>query len=114
MSPAPNRVPLLPHFADLHRHHRLRIPRRKGAHVGQDQVAGAVAAKGGPVFAADDWEGAQHVPGVVSRQAVEVEVECVEAGTQVAAFLFVPHEERALTAQVAGEWGHVVGGVGEA
>jgi len=43
-----------------------------------------------------------------------VEVEGVEAGAQVAAFFFVPDEGRAVVAEVAGEGGHVVGGVGEA
>ena len=47
-------------------------------------------------------------------EAVEVEVEGVEAGAQVAAFFFVPDEGRAVVAEVAGEGGHVVGGVGEA
>ena len=34
VSIAPGQVPpLLPHFMDLHRHIRLRIPRRQGVHV---------------------------------------------------------------------------------
>ena len=36
-------------------------------------------------------------------QAVEVEVERVEAGAQVAALLFVPDEGRAVVAEVLGE-----------
>ncbi len=47
-------------------------------------------------------------------RAVEVEVERVEAGAQVAAFLFVPDEGLAVVAEVAGEGGHVVSGIGEA
>ena len=43
-----------------------------------------------------------------------MEVEGVEAGAQVAAFLFVPDEGRAVVAEVSGEGGQVVGGVGEA
>ena len=42
-----------------------------------------------------------------------MEVEGVEAGPQVPALLFVPGERRARVAEVAGERGHVVGGVGE-
>ena len=66
------------------------------------------------VFAADDGEGAQDVGGVIAGEAVEVEVEGVEAGAEVAALLFVPAEGRAVVAEVAGERGQVVGGVGEA
>ena len=43
-----------------------------------------------------------------------MEVEGVEAGSEVAAFFFVPGEGWAVVAEVAGEGGHVVGGVGEA
>ena len=43
-----------------------------------------------------------------------MEVEGVEAGAQVAAFFLVPDEGRAVVTEVAGEGGHVVGGVGEA
>ena len=43
-----------------------------------------------------------------------MEVEGVEAGAEVAAFLFVPDEGLAVVAEVAGEGGHVVGGVREA
>ena len=42
-----------------------------------------------------------------------MEVEGVEPGPQVAAFLAVPDEGRAVVAQVPGEGNHVVGGVGE-
>ena len=73
-----------------------------------------VCSASGFVFAADDGEGVEHVFGVVPRQAVEVEVERVEAGAEVAAFLFVPDEGLAVVAEVASEGGHVVGGVGEA
>ena len=44
------------------------------------------------------WEGVEHVFGVVPRQTVEVEVERVEAGAEVAAFLFVPDEGLAVVA----------------
>ena len=43
-----------------------------------------------------------------------MEVEGVETGAQVAAFLFVPDKGRAVVAEVAGEGCHVVRGVGEA
>ena len=43
-----------------------------------------------------------------------MKVEGVEAGAQVAALFIVPDEGRAVVAEVAGEGGHVVGGVGEA
>ena len=65
-------------------------------------------------MAADDGEGVEDVGGVCAGEAVEVEVEGVEAGAQVAALFFVPDEGRAVVAEVAGEGGHVVGGVGEA
>ena len=71
-------------------------------------------AEGGFVVAADDGEGVEDVGGVCAGEAVEVEVEGVEAGAQVAALFFVPDEGRAVVAEVAGEGGHVVGGVGEA
>ena len=71
-------------------------------------------AEGGFVVAADDGEGVEDVGGVVAGEAVEVEVEGVEAGAQVAALFIVPDEGRAVVAEVAGEGGHVVGGVGEA
>ena len=71
-------------------------------------------AESGFVVAADDGEGVEDVGGVCAGEAVEVEVEGVEAGAQVAALFFVPGEGRAVVAEVAGEGGHVVGGVGEA
>ena len=71
-------------------------------------------AEGGFVVAADDGEGVEDVGGVCAGEAVEVEVEGVEAGAQVAALFFVPDEGRAVVAEVAGEGGDVVGGVGEA
>ena len=86
----------------------------EGVVVGEDHVFGAVGAEGGFVVAADDGEGVEDVGGVIAGEAVEVEVEGVEAGAQVAAFFFVPDEGRAVVAEVAGEGGHVVGGVGEA
>ena len=65
-------------------------------------------------MALDDGEGGEDVGGVVSVEAVEVEVEGVEAGSEVAAVLLVPGKGWAVVAEVAGEGGHVVGGVGEA
>ena len=86
----------------------------EGVVVGEDHIFGAVVAEGGLVVAADDGEGVEDVGGVGAGEAVEVEVEGVEAGAQVAALLVVPDEGRAVVAEVAGEGGHVVGGVGEA
>ena len=97
----------------LDRHDCLRVAGGEGVHVGEDEVAGAVAAELGLVLAADYGEGAEDVAGVVPVQAVEVEVEGVEAGPEVPALLLVPGERRARVAEVAGEGGHVVGGVGE-
>ena len=95
-------------------YHRVRNPPRLGRSCRQDQVAGAVAVEGFFVFAADYGEGVEDVAGVVAAQAVEVEVEGVEPGAQVAALLFVPDKGRAVMAEVAGEGRHVVGGVGQA
>ena len=85
----------------------------EGVHVGEDEVAGAVAAEGCLVLALDDGEGAEDVGGVLAAYAVEVEVAGVEASAEVAAFFFIPDEGRAGVAEVAGERGQVVGGVGE-
>lgn len=41
------------------------------------------------------WGGVQHIAGVVLRQAVEVELEGVEADAQVAAFFVVPEKGKA-------------------
>ena len=68
----------------------------------------------GLVLALDDGEGVQDVGGVFAGEAVEVEVEGVQAGAEVAAVFFVPGEGWAVVAEVAGEGGHVVRGVGEA
>ena len=98
----------------LGRYLHIRISGGEGVVVGEDHGFGAVGAEGGFVVAADDGEGVEDVVGVVAGEAVEVEVEGVEAGAQVAALLIVPDEGRAVVAEVAGEGGHVVGGVGEA
>ena len=95
-------------------HVGVRVAGGEGVVVGEDHGFSAVVAEGGFVVAADDGEGVEDVGGVVFGEAVEVEVEGVEAGAQVAAFFFVPDEGRAVVAEVAGEEGHVVGGVGEA
>ena len=65
----------------------IRIAGVEGVVVGEDHVFGAVVAEGGFVVAADDGEGVEDVVGVVAGEAVEVEVEGVEAGAQVAALL---------------------------
>ncbi len=57
----------------------------EGVVIGEDHVFGAVVAEGGLVVAADDGEGVEDVGGVCAGEAVEVEVEGVEAGAQVAA-----------------------------
>ena len=57
----------------------------EGVVVGEDHVFGAAVAEGGLVVAADDGEGVEDVGGVGAGEAVEVEVEGVEAGAQVAA-----------------------------
>ena len=64
----------------LHRHLRLGVSGGEGVHVGENEVAGAVAAEGGFVFTADYEEGFEHVLRVFLGQAVEVEIERVEAG----------------------------------
>ena len=64
----------------LNRHHGFGVAGGEGVHVGQDEVAGAVAAESGLVLFAHDGEGVQHVAGVLTGEAVEVEVEGVEAG----------------------------------
>ena len=68
----------------------------------------------GLVLVLDDGEGGEDVGGVVSVEAVEVEVEGVEAGSEVAAGFLVPGEGWAVVAEVAGEGGEVVRGVGGA
>ena len=68
----------------LGRDHGFGISCGEGVHVGEDEVAGAVGAELGLVLAADDGEGAEDIVGVIAGKAVEVEVEGVEAGPQVA------------------------------
>ena len=101
-------------MCSLHRHVRICIASGEGVVVGEDHVFGAVVAEGGSVVAADDGEGVEDVGGIGAGEAVEVKVEGVEAGAQVAALLLVPDEGRAVVAEVAGEGRHVVGAVGEA
>ena len=99
----------------LQRHSEVCVSGGEGVHVGEDELLGAVAAvELGLVFALDDGEGVDDVGGVGAVEAVEVEVERVEAGAEVAAGFLVPGEGRAAVAKVAGEGLHVVGGVGEA
>ena len=64
----------------LNRYHRLGVSGGEGVHVGEDEVAGAIVAEGGFVFTVDYGESVQHVLRVFLGQAVEVEVERVEAG----------------------------------
>src|SRR3546814_4995904 len=66
------------------------------------------------VGVADDGEGVEDVGGLVAVQAVQVEVQRVEAGDAVAAVFGVPDEGFAVVAEVAGEAGQVVGGVAQA
>ena len=111
---SPNGQPSAFRWLFLHSHVGVGIAGGEGVAVGEDHGFGAVVAEGGFVVTADDGEGVEDVGGVVFGEAVEVEVEGVEAGAQVAAFFFVPDEGGAVVAEVAGEGGHVVGGVGEA
>ena len=69
--------------SSLHRHPRRRIARRQSIHVRQHHGPRAVVAELLFVLAAHDGEGVEHVAGGVARQAVEVEVEGIEAGAQV-------------------------------
>ena len=55
--------------ARLHRHHGVHVAGGEGVHVGEDEVAGAVAAELGLVLPADYGEGAEdcgEVAGVTS------------------------------------------------
>ena len=72
-------------FLHSHRHVGGGVAGGEGVVVGEDHVFGAVVAEGGFVAAADDGEGVEDVDGVVAGEAVEVEVEGVEAGAQVVA-----------------------------
>ena len=69
--------------------------------MGGDHGFGAVVAEGGFVVA-DDGEGVGDAGGVCAGEAVEVEVEGVEAGAQVAGFLVALDDRRAVVAEVAG------------
>ena len=70
--------------------------------VGEDHGFGAVVGEGGFVVATDDGEGVEGEGGVLAGEAVEVEVEGVEAGVQVAGFLVALDDRRAVVAEVAG------------
>ncbi len=74
----------------LHRHFNIRITGGEGIVVGEDHIFGAVVAEGGFVVAADDGEGVEDVGGVCAGEAVEVEVEGVEAGAQMTELLIAP------------------------
>ena len=76
----------------LHGHVGDGIAGGEGVVVSEDHCFGAVVAEGGLVVAADDGEGVEDVGGVCAGQAVEVEVEGVEAGAQVAALLRINAE----------------------
>ena len=80
----------------LHRHLNIRIAGVKSIVIGQNHLLRPVGAEGGFVVAADDGEGVEDVGGVIAGEAVEVEVEGVEAGAQVAALFFIPDEGRAV------------------
>src|SRR3546814_4937327 len=72
--------------------HGFGVAGGEGGHVAEHQVAGAVAAEGTLVGVADDGEGVEYVGGLVAVQAVQVEVQRVEAGDAVAAVFGVPDE----------------------
>ena len=95
----------------LHRHIRFGVPGGEGVHVRQHEVPGAVGAERRLVLPPDDGEGAQDVVRVVVVEAVEVEIQRVEAGAEVAALLLVPGERWAVVPEIAGERRHVVGRV---
>ena len=66
----------------LGRYLNIRVAGGEGVVVGEDHGFGAVVAEGGFVVAADDGEGVENVGGVCAGEAVEVEVEGVEAGAR--------------------------------
>ena len=70
--------------------------------VGEERGCGAVVGEGGFVVATDDGEGVEDVGGVLAGEEVEVEVEGVGAGAQVAGFLVASDGRRAVAAEVAG------------
>ena len=86
----------------LGRYLNIRIAGGEGVVVGEDRGFGAVVGEGGFVVAADDGEGVEDVGGVLAGEDVEVEVEGVEAGAQVAGFLVASDDRRAVAAEVAG------------
>ena len=59
-------------------------------------------------MAFDDGEGFQHVAGVVSVDAVELELESTESGGELAEISYVPGDGWAVVTEVAGEGSHVV------
>ena len=83
-------IPTRANLNSLHRH--LHITGGQSIIVRQNQLLRPVVAEGGFAVAADDVECVEDVGGVFAREAVEVEVEGVEAGAQVAALLIVPDE----------------------
>ena len=70
--------------------------------VGEDHGFGAVVGEGGFVVAADGGGGVEGVGSVLAGEEVEVEVEGVGAGAQVAGFLVALDDRRAVVAEVAG------------
>ena len=100
--------------------HRIGLAGGEGVHVGEAEIAGAVGAVGGEFLAFDDGEGGVDVAHVVAvGDAVEMEEEGIQLGAEVETPGFVPGVRRQHSAgrvhvaHVAGEGGHVVGGVGE-
>ena len=69
------------------RYHGFRVPGGEGVHVGEDELFGAVFAELLLVLPTDYREGVEYVARVVSRQAVQVEVQRVKLGAQVTALL---------------------------
>ena len=82
-------------------HIRVCVAGGEGVVVGEDHGFGAVVGEGGFVVAAEDGEGVEGVGGVLAGEAVEVEVEGVGAGAQVAGFLVALDDRRAVVAEVA-------------
>lgn len=91
----------------------VRIAGREGGHVAQDQVLGEIAPVGGNVLLAHNGEGIEHIGGGVPVEAVEHEVNRIQARPRMAAFVLIPGEGLALVSHIARERLHVVSGVGQ-
>lgn len=97
----------------------------EGVIGGEDEAAGAVFAVAAEFVVLEDAEGfggivrAHHVPGVehiaelVTAEAIGEGIPGIELGAELGAVGFIPGEGRAVMAEIAGEGGHGVAGVGE-